>query len=53
MDPGLNLFVIFLSNRLHPDGTGKINRLAGRIGTVAAAAIREPGQGEGGKPDHE
>ena len=53
MDPGLNLFVIFLSNRLHPDGTGKINRLAGRIGTVAAAAIREPGQREGGKPDHE
>jgi len=53
MDPGLDLFVIFLSNRLHPDGTGKINRLAGRIGTVAAAAIREPGQGEGDKPDHE
>ena len=53
MDPGLDLFVIFLSNRLHPDGTGKINRLAGRIGTVAAAAIQEPGQGEGDKPDHE
>lgn len=53
MDPGLDLFVIFLSNRLHPDGKGKINRLAGRIGTVAAAAIQEADQKEGGKPDHE
>ncbi len=39
VDPDLELFVIFLSNRLHPDGKGLVNPLAGRIGTVAAAAI--------------
>ena len=45
IDPELRLAVIFLSNRVHPngkgpDGTGNVNRLAGRIGTIAAAAIR-------------
>jgi len=44
IDPGLDLFVIFLGNRLHPDGKGSINRLAGRIGSVAAASIKRPGQ---------
>ena len=39
IDPPQELFVIFLSNRLHPDGEGSVNDLAGRIGTVAAAAI--------------
>ncbi len=38
IDPGLDLYVIFLSNRLHPDGKGSVNDLAGRIGTIAAAA---------------
>ncbi|MFG0332497.1 MAG: serine hydrolase domain-containing protein [Maioricimonas sp. JB049] len=42
VDPPQELFVIFLSNRLHPDGKGSVNSLAGRIGTVAAAAILEP-----------
>jgi uncharacterized protein YbbC (DUF1343 family) len=41
IDPELELFVIFLSNRLHPDGKGLVNPLAGRIGSVAAAAIRD------------
>ena len=39
MDPELELFVIFLGNRLHPDGKGSVNQLAGRIGTIAADAI--------------
>lgn len=39
VDPELQLFVIFLSSRLHPDGSGSVNPLAGRIATVAAAAI--------------
>lgn len=38
IDPGLDLYVIFLSNRLHPDGVGNVNDLAGRIGTISAAA---------------
>lgn len=37
IDPELDLFVIFLSNRVHPDGNGAINELAGRIGTIASA----------------
>ena len=40
-DPQQQLFVIFLSNRVHPKGEGSVNPLIGRIGTVAAAAIRE------------
>ncbi len=39
VDPDLELFVIFLSNRVHPDGNGLVNPLAGRIGTVASGAI--------------
>lgn len=41
VDPELDLFVIFLSNRLHPDGKGTVNKLAGRIGTIAAEAIMQ------------
>ncbi|MEZ6126415.1 MAG: serine hydrolase domain-containing protein [Planctomycetaceae bacterium] len=39
VDPSQSLFVICLSNRVHPDGKGSVNSLAGRIGTIAAAAI--------------
>ena len=45
IDPGLDLFVVFLANRLHPDGEGSVNPLAGRVGTIAAASLEEiPGQ---------
>jgi CubicO group peptidase (beta-lactamase class C family) len=40
IDPPLDLTVIFLSNRVHPDGKGLVNPLAGRIGTIAAEAIQ-------------
>ncbi|MEM6690764.1 MAG: exo-beta-N-acetylmuramidase NamZ domain-containing protein [Planctomycetota bacterium] len=40
IDPGLDLFYLFLSNRVHPDGKGSVNHLAGRIGTVIASSIR-------------
>jgi uncharacterized protein YbbC (DUF1343 family) len=39
IDPGLDLFVLFLGNRVHPDGKGAVNPLIGRIGTIAAAAV--------------
>ena len=39
IDAVRNLFVIFLSNRVHPDGKGLVNPLIGRIGTVATASI--------------
>jgi CubicO group peptidase (beta-lactamase class C family) len=40
IDPKLELFFIFLSNRVHPDGKGLVNPLAGKIATIAATAAR-------------
>jgi len=52
IDQELDLFVIFLSNRVHPNGKGSVNRLAGQIGTVAAAALgRKTGVSEASRPD--
>lgn len=39
IDPDRDLTVIFLSNRVHPNGKGLVNPLAGRIGSIAAEAI--------------
>ncbi len=39
MDPTTGLFVVFLSNRLHPDGKGDVTPLRARVATVAASAI--------------
>lgn len=41
IDPELDLFYIFLSNRVHPDGKGLVNPLAGRIGSAIAAAVTD------------
>ena len=41
IDPELDLFFVFLSNRVHPDGKGAVNPLAGRIATAVAAAVRD------------
>jgi len=35
IDPGTDLFFIFLSNRVHPDGKGLVNPLAGKIANQA------------------
>ena len=34
--------MIFLSNRVHPDGKGDVTALRGKVATVAAAALYEP-----------
>ncbi|WP_394822533.1 exo-beta-N-acetylmuramidase NamZ domain-containing protein [Pendulispora albinea] len=47
VDPERDWFVIVLSNRVHPEGRGNVNALAGRIGTVVAQAL-ESGSGLGG-----
>lgn len=39
IDPMLDLFVIFLSNRVHPDGSGNVNRLAGAVANIAVCAL--------------
>ena len=41
IDPELDLYVIFLGDRLHPDGKGEVNDLAGRIGAMACGALTE------------
>ncbi len=52
IDPVQNLYVIFLSNRVHPDGKGLVNPLIGRIGTIASAAIVQTSAREAGSaPD--
>ena len=39
VDPASGGWVIFLSNRVHPDATGDVTPLRSRVATVAAAAI--------------
>ncbi|MEO1527148.1 MAG: serine hydrolase domain-containing protein [Planctomycetota bacterium] len=39
IDPEHDLFFLFLSNRVHPAGKGSVNRLAGRIATIAISSI--------------
>jgi uncharacterized protein YbbC (DUF1343 family) len=39
IDPDKQTAVIFLSNRVHPDGKGQINRLRGRVASLVAASI--------------
>ncbi|HLN93751.1 MAG TPA: exo-beta-N-acetylmuramidase NamZ domain-containing protein, partial [Thermoanaerobaculia bacterium] len=41
IDPSSGVFVVFLSNRLHPDGKGDVNRLRGLVATIVASALTE------------
>ncbi|MDM7923074.1 MAG: DUF1343 domain-containing protein, partial [Pyrinomonadaceae bacterium] len=42
IDPTSETFVVFLSNRVHPDGKGDVTPLRARVATVAASAIVDP-----------
>src|SRR5438105_13659047 len=42
LDPQSKSYVIFLSNRVHPDGKGDVTPLRARVATVAAAALLNP-----------
>ena len=42
IDPGSETALIFLSNRVHPQAKGNINRLRGQVATVVAASIAAP-----------
>lgn len=42
IDPGSRTAVIFLSNRVHPNGKGDVTRLRGQVATLVAASILEP-----------
>jgi CubicO group peptidase (beta-lactamase class C family) len=39
IDPGTDTAVIFLSNRVHPDGKGNVMKLRSQVATLAAAAL--------------
>jgi uncharacterized protein YbbC (DUF1343 family) len=39
VDPVTQIFIVFLSNRVHPDGTGNVTPLRGKVATAVAAAL--------------
>ena len=41
IDPATETFVIFLSNRVHPDGKGDVGALRGKVATVVASAFND------------
>ena len=42
IDPVTKVWIIFLSNRVHPDGKGDVTPLRAKIATVVASAITDP-----------
>jgi uncharacterized protein YbbC (DUF1343 family)/CubicO group peptidase (beta-lactamase class C family) len=41
IDPSSDLFVVFLSSRVHPRGRGDVTALRAQVATLAAAALRD------------
>ena len=41
IDPISGLYVVFLTNRLHPDGKGDVTALRAKVATVAASALTD------------
>jgi uncharacterized protein YbbC (DUF1343 family)/CubicO group peptidase (beta-lactamase class C family) len=41
IDPLTKMFVVFMSNRVHPDGRGDVTPLRARVATIAASAITD------------
>ena len=41
LDPQTNTAVIFLSNRVHPDGKGNVTKLRGQVATIAGKALKK------------
>ena len=41
IDPASDTFVVFLSNRVHPDGKGEVASLRGRVASIVASAITD------------
>jgi uncharacterized protein YbbC (DUF1343 family)/CubicO group peptidase (beta-lactamase class C family) len=39
IDPASQMFVVFLSNRVHPDGKGDVGPLRGRVASIVAGAV--------------
>jgi uncharacterized protein YbbC (DUF1343 family)/CubicO group peptidase (beta-lactamase class C family) len=41
IDPATRMFVVFLSNRVHPDGKGDVTPLRARVATIAASIVTD------------
>jgi uncharacterized protein YbbC (DUF1343 family)/CubicO group peptidase (beta-lactamase class C family) len=41
IDPASQMFVVFLSNRVHPDGKGDVASLRGRVASIAAGSVTD------------
>ncbi|MBA3357496.1 MAG: DUF1343 domain-containing protein [Pyrinomonadaceae bacterium] len=41
IDPATDMFVVFLSNRVHPDGKGDVASLRGKVASIAAGAVTD------------
>src|SRR6185503_17058562 len=41
IDPASDMFVVFLSNRVHPDGKGDVGPLRGRVASIVAGAVTD------------
>ena len=41
IDPASEMFVIFLSNRVHPDGKGDVGPLRGRVASIVAGSVTD------------
>ncbi len=41
IDPVTDLFVVFLSNRVHPDGKGDVTPLRAKVATIAASVVTD------------
>lgn len=39
IDPATQTFVVFLSNRVHPEGKGDVGPLRGRVATIVASSV--------------
>ena len=41
IDPASEMFVVFLSNRVHPDGKGDVGPLRGRVASIVAGSVTD------------
>lgn len=41
IDPATSMFVVFLSNRVHPDGKGDVASLRGKVASIVAGAVTD------------
>ncbi|MCA1555157.1 MAG: DUF1343 domain-containing protein [Acidobacteria bacterium] len=41
LDPASEMFVVFLSNRVHPNGKGDVGALRGRVASIVASSVTD------------